>query len=219
MKRRDFLVGAALLAAAGCAPKRTVRPYSLYGVDFLELVHPQPDASLPPIIALPGHGSRPEDWAPPFAKFPGRGRILIARGLEKNGLAWFTGDPADGLVVAADRVAAAMGKGVVTGYAEGAMLALVLAARHPNLTIHAFAVAGACPRSLLPAPGPRPPAAIVAYRGGKDPDLRADDVRSTIEAFQKAGADALLREYPEAGHDPSAKMHADLEADILASLR
>ncbi len=42
--------------------------------------------------------------------------------------------------------------------------------------------------------------------------------RDAVDAFQREGGEAVLREYAGVGHEPSDKMHADLWADMQKAI-
>ncbi|MBX3231203.1 MAG: dienelactone hydrolase family protein [Labilithrix sp.] len=236
MNRRAFLSAGAALALGACkkkepAVKRTVEHSSHATVDFLELVHPEPDPSLPLVVAIHANGGAPEHWVEGFSKFPGRARILLPRGYRRKneGYEWFewplTNDLAStklamDVSLAEERLAKAIaarvgqgGRVAVTGYTEGAILAFVLAKRK-ELVLGAFGIAGACPVPLYPKSNAAP---IVAYHGTKDDVFAINAARATVAAYKTAGGEATLREYAE-GHSPSDKMHEDLDADIVKAL-
>jgi predicted esterase len=236
-KRRAFLVGAASLAFGGllaaCGKSRTARSSFHGGVDFKELVPRKPDDTLPLVVAIHGRGGAPEHWVDGWTPFPGAVEIVLPRGFERHeeGYAWFPwstdlrSEKLAAEVGAAEArlwegvVAIAAGRRVVVaGYEEGAMLALVMAARHPETIVHAFAVAGACPESLLPRDKARA-APVTAYHGSADDVLSIQGARAAVAAWTRAGSEAQLREYAGVGHSPTDKMHADLWDDMRLSLR
>lgn len=229
MNRRAFLAGAMTLpwATTGCASKRKPRPVTYGGVECLVLDF-EKKASAPPftVVAIHANGGAPEHWVDGFATFPGQARVVLPRSSTPQG--WFSWpEPRDlaseklaaAVTTAEDRLARALVALreadklplAVCGYAEGAMLSLVLAQR-PSLVFGAFAVAGACPRTLYPKKAAAP---VVAYHGGKDDVFRVEDAREAIAAYKTAGGSAVLREYAGVGHDPSDRMHKDLDDDIV----
>jgi len=227
MKRRSFVLGALASTFIGCTKTRTVVKSVHGGVECLELVPTEPDPALPLLVALHANGGAAEHWVDAFTKFPGRVRVILPRSFTPGG--WFARSaPLD---LANDQLAAEVEAAekrlaigllalspsrpiAVCGYAEGAMLSLVLA-RRVTMVLGAFSVAGACPRALLPKAAAAP---VVAYHGGADDFLRIDAARVTIAAFKAAGGPAVLREYPGVAHDPSDAMHNDLNADIVKAL-
>lgn len=235
MNRRAFLLGATLLAA--CKKKepaatRVATKTSHGAVSFLELTPPEPDPTLPLVVAVHANEGSPESWVEGFSRFPGRATILLPRAfltLRDGAFSWFqwplTNDIASNKLamdvssveerLAAGIAARSGGKRVaVCGYTEGAMLALVLA-RRTDLVLGAYGIAAACPVPLFPK---KPAAPIVAYHGTKDDVLALNAARETVKAFKAAGGEATLREYEGAGHSPTDQMHADLDADIVRAL-
>lgn len=241
MKRRSFLGGSLLVATTGLAtaackkPPRRPIDATHAGVPFKELVHEQPDDSLPLIVAIHGNGGAPEHWVEPWSKFPGRARILLPQGEAKleEGYAWFPASKdfaneklAADVSSAEERlwkgIAALAGtrRLVVAGYAEGATLAYLLALRHADVIAGAFPVAGAMPTRLYPreqgAERPRS-APVTAFHGKLDEVIPVQAARDTIAAFTKAGLPATLKEYEGVRHRPSDELHADLDRAMIAA--
>jgi phospholipase/carboxylesterase len=238
-KRRDILFAAAtlafgrLLAACGKKSTRTARDANHGGVDFKVLVPNQGnDDKAPFLVAIPGNGGAPEHWVEPWSKFPGTAQIAIPRGFTKEGegYAWFPWNKdmkdeklaadvasAEAQLWKGIEALAAGRKLVIAGYAQGALLTYVMAARHPDRIAGAFPVAGACPEKLLPKDKAKA-APIVAFHGSGDDVITLAADRTTIAAFKAEGNSAELREYAKVGHSPSDELHADLNSEILKAL-
>lgn len=234
--RREFLLGAATLGLVGfagaCKKSRTPSRAVHAGVDFTVLVPPERDDAYPIVVAIPGNGGAPEHWIDGWKNFPGRAQIALPRGFQKegDGYAWFpwTANMKDEKLAAA--VAAAeerLWKGiadlagrrrvVVAGYSQGAVLCFAMAARHPDVLLGSFPVAGACPEALLPKGGARS-APIVAFHGAKDDEFPIALARAAVDGFKQQGGAAELREYAGVGHSPSDKLHADLDVEMMKVL-
>lgn len=235
MNRRTFVQGALAIGAfglAGCSKPRKPVSSNHGGVDFVELVHKEPDDALPLVIAIPGNGGAPEHWVDPWTKFPGRARIAIPRGFERfeEGFAWFPASKdfaseklAADVSAAEERLwkglaALAGGKKViVAGYTEGATLSYLLALRHADAIGAAFPVAGGFPTRLYPSEKTKC-APITAYHGKNDEVIPVQAARDTIAAFAKQGITATLKEYDRVTHRPSDELHADLDAEMVKAL-
>jgi predicted esterase len=228
--RREILIGAAALGfGAACSKSRKVTQSAHAGVDFKVLVPQEPDAAYPLVVAIHGIGGAPEHWVDGWRAFPGRAQIALPRGFDKHGegFSWFPWSAnmkdeklAADVAAAEDRLwkgiadLAAGRRVVVAGYAQGAVLTYAIAARRPEI-LGAFPVAGACPEALFPKARAAP---VIAFHGTKDDLLAIDLDRAAIEAFKRQGNRAELREYAGVGHDPSDKMHVELDAEMLKTL-
>ena len=240
MNRRSFLEGSLVVAASGFTglsvaackkPPRRPTDSTHAGIPFKELVHNEPDDSLPLVVAIHGNGGAPAHWVEPWSKFPSRARIVIPQGFTKfeEGYAWFPAskDFASEKLVADVSTAeeklweaiaelAAGKKLVVAGYAEGATLTYLMALRHPDAIAGAFPVAGALPTRLYPG-GNSKSAPLTAFHGKQDDVVPIQAARDTIAAFTKAGLRATLKEYEKVGHRPSDELHAELDAAMIAA--
>lgn len=236
-KRREFLLGAVSLGfgglSSGCKKPRKVQSSVHAGVEFKELVPVRPDAAMPLVVAIHGLGGAPEHWVDGWMHFPGNAHIALPRGFARHeeGFSWFpwTTDMKSAKLSADVAAAearlwkgvaelAATRRVVVAGYAQGAVLSFVMAARHADAVAGAFPVAGACPEALFPKDKARA-APLVAFHGTADDVVAIQLDRNAVNAFKQQGNLAEIREYSGVGHDPTDKMHADLNAEMLKSLK
>jgi len=236
-RRRDFLLGAATLGLGGlsvaCSKPRRVTSSVHAGIDFTELVHKEPDDTLPIVVAIHGLGGAPEHWIEGWMPFPGRARIVLPRGFERHeeGFSWFPWATNMKDSKLASDVGAAeerLWKGIVdlsggrpvivAGFTQGAILSFVMASRHPGAIVHAFPVVGSCPDALLPKEKARA-APVTAYHGTADETLPIQVVRDAVNAFKQGVNEALLREYPGVRHTATDQMHLDLKGDMQKALR
>lgn len=237
--RRAVLLGAAALGLGGssiaCSKPRRVLTSVHGGIDFTELVHKEPDDSLPLVVAIHGLGGAPEHWIAGWTPFPGRARIAMPRGFDRHeeGYSWFpwSGSPtsmkdpklAADVGAAEERLwkgiaARAGGRPVIlAGYTQGAILSFVMAARHPEAVVRAFPMVGSCPDALFPKEKARA-APLTAYHGTADEIFPIQIVRDAVSAFKQTGNDAVLREYAGVRHTATDQMHTDLNADMLKAL-
>jgi phospholipase/carboxylesterase len=233
-RRREFLLGAAAVGLGGlgvaCGKPRKVVSSVHAGVAFTELVHKEPDDTLPIVVAIHGLGGAPEHWIDGWMPFGGRARVVLPRGFDRHeeGFSWFPwATNMKDAKLAADVGAAEerLWKGimelagsrrvVVAGYTQGAILSFVMAVRHPDMIVHAFPVVGACPDALLPKARAAP---LTAYHGTADESLAIQVVRDAVDAFKRRGNHAVLREYAGVRHTSTDAMHVDLKADMQKAL-
>jgi phospholipase/carboxylesterase len=192
------------------------------GIRFEHLVIGPADPTKPLIIALHGRGSSPEGFDGVWREFPAAVEIALPQGFERyhTGWEWFdtpfwmTEEAFEGAASAAEEklwpalVEAAQGrKLIVTGHSQGAILAYIIAARHPEV-LEVIPVSGGGPHSLMSRYAPKAP--VYALHGTADDVLSVDWARHTIADLRAAGGFAELREFPGAGHGISPEMQRDL---------
>ncbi|AKU97337.1 Serine esterase [Labilithrix luteola] len=180
------------------------------GVDFIELFPSNADESSPILVAIHGRGDRPENWIDTWREFPAPVRVVLPRAFDPfgDGYTWFplrstmsdedfgkaVGDAEARLWNAVSKLTG--GKRVlVTGFSQGGILSYAFAARHPTDVIHAFPVAGALPKPLLPTNGAHS-APITAFHGTADKMIPFAWGRESIDALVAGGSPAELHEYP-----------------------
>jgi predicted esterase len=96
---------------------------------------------------------------------------------------------------------------VVTGHSQGAMMAYVIAARHPEI-VKVIPVSGGGPSGLMPRDTPGAP--VYALHGTEDSSVSVGWARQTTAELRAAGGSAELREFPGAGHAINDEMQRDL---------
>lgn len=241
MSKRSFLKGLVTAGfgglASACSKPRTVKRGTFGDVPFVELVHKQPDPSLPIVVALHGQAGSPENWIDGFTKFPGRARIALPQGFyPMNKLTelyswWKPEGPNDRpmddpelakLVTEAEErlwkgIAALAGtqRVIVCGYTQGAIMSYVLAAKHPETVVAGFALAGACPPSLHPKAKCAP---MTAYHGTADDVIPLAVAKASIDAFKAFAPESKLREYAGVKHTANDPMHHDFNEDATKAL-
>ncbi len=196
----------------------------------------EPDERLPMLVALHPMGGDPEGFVEVFAHYPGRARLVLPYGQPGGGMYfWFSHSAPGGAADAAERLAAflgaitaarpTLGKPIVIGLSQGALVAYALAVLHPHELAAAFPVSGALPPGLAsesrePPSGRLP--AIYAFHGGKDPVFRIALARESIAATRALGYPGELREYDANEHMPDEQEDRDLVnaiARVAAELR
>lgn len=124
----------------------------------------------------------------------------------------------------ADRIAAAIaalvmarptvGKPLVTGFSQGAMMTFALTVTHPEALAAAFPISGLLPPSLYPSAALNSPMlpAVVAFHGASDLAVPTEGARASIAELQSAGYSAELHEYAGVEHDiPDHELREILE--------
>lgn len=191
------------------------------GIRFEHLVIGTVDPTRALVIALHGRGSSPEGFDGVWRNLPAPLEIALPQAFEpyRTGFQWFDWPPGmteEDFAAAASAaeeklwpvlVEVAHGrKLVVTGHSQGAIMAYVIAARHPEI-VEVIPVSGGCPHGLILS---RAPARVYALHGTADNVLSVDWDRSTISELRAAGGSAELREFPGAGHGINEEMQREL---------
>ncbi len=176
------------------------------------------------IVALHPMGGDPADFLQLLRRYRRRARLILPYGHPNGGMyVWYHSvsfDVAAPLVTReADRIAAAVaalvaarptvGKPLVTGFSQGAIMTFALAVTHPEALAAAFPISGLLPPSLYPSaalsseprPATLPP--VAAFHGASDLAVPTQGARASIAELRRAGYTAELREYPGVEHDIS----------------
>ena len=203
------------------------------------------DERVPMIVALHPMGGDPADFLHQLRPYRRRARLILPYGHPFGGMyVWFdsVGDDVAAPVVAreTDRIAAALaalvaarptvGKPLVTGFSQGAIMAFALAVTHPEALAAAFPISGLLPPSLYPSAalgsGPRPATLppVTAFHGASDLAVPTQSARDSIAELRSAGYTAELREYAGLEHATSDQEEAEIlerigqAADALAAV-
>jgi predicted esterase len=167
-----------------------------------------PNRPAPLIIALHGYGDRPENhprvWSGAADEF---GAILaVPRGSRQvgNGFGWTGVEEADAVLERiidelSDRFVIDRSRIVLTGFSQGAFLAMALGVRHPELLAGVIPMAGAYVPEIdepPPAEGHEPRYYFMA--GSLDRAI--GDMRRAAKDYKKAGYAASMRVLPGIGH-------------------
>lgn len=174
---------------------------------------------LPLIVTMHGRGGTPETFQRFFEQLemPARVIHLEAPVDEGNGRAWFNfrhtpqgltdlmanlADRATETALVVAREKPTIGKPLLTGFSQGAMLVYVALLRHPDAFAQGLPVSGVLFNSFMPPDGTRldhlPP--IVAFHGEADPIIGVAQERRTIDRLRGYGANAELRTFPDIPH-------------------
>jgi predicted esterase len=231
--RLHAAAGIALLLAQGIAcnarrPRGTTPTIQaeVHGVHVVRVLPRSSDRETPLVVALHGRGGTAEHFASLWLDVDLDVAVPQGFSTYEWGYAWFDWpkgvseeELAIRVIAAADRLWPAIAeiahgrKVAVIGFSQGAVLAFVLAARHPEAVVYAFPIAGSTPSQIF-LPG-RAPAPVYAVHGADDRVIPIVFDRTAISAFKEHGGVVELREFPGAGH----KVTDEIRADVLAHLR
>lgn len=198
----------------------------------VEVIVGTPDPRQSIVLGLHGRGAHPESFSGVLDGATGDYRALLplAPTAQGKGGTWFggslAGDPAlygRGIAERAASLAAWIqresptGKAVVFGFSQGGMLAMALAAYHPEQVQGAVAMGGMWPDTTAPVQGPRP--AVHILHGEADPVVGAGGAISASLRFEEAGYPTQLTLYPGVAHSVPPEMRGALHASVQSMLR
>jgi len=204
---------------------------------YLEVIvgHPvHPDDPLPLVVLLHGRGNRPQIPQGPFeASLPFRMFIPQAPDPLGEGYTWLattTNDPdtqlftrslsgrADQLAPAIEafrRFRPTLGKPVVVGFSQGAIMTFALCTRFPHHFAAGFPIAGWLPPALYPERKKgRSFPYLFAQHGGADDIVPTSKGRETVTALRARGLVVDYREFPGVGHIVSPEMSDDVRRAV-----
>jgi phospholipase/carboxylesterase len=193
------------------------------------------NARLPMVVAVHGLGDRPEDFATLFDALPFPARVVALRGITPygEGFTWFPPGEADrdpAAFLAATRAIAAdlsaltrrfptCGAPVLTGFSQGGMLTLAVAAHAPSALRAAIPLAGRLPSSALPTGPPTAPRPwVTALHGMSDARIAFDAGDESVRALRRLGFAATMRPFAGIGHTVSPAMRAVLFDELRRAL-
>lgn len=181
----------------------------------------RPGDVVPALVALHGLGDRPEAFCRLFTGLEARARVVCPAAFDPwgpSGRSWFA--LSDDEKVRAASIAAAAARlaewlprwrgaaaPVVTGFSQGGMLSLALAARHGHAVRAAVAVGGALPAPLWPESAAGLPPVVVLH-GAEDRRVPLAPTLALVEAWQARGGKADLEVFPGVGHHVPPELRA-----------
>jgi len=207
-------------------PRLAAAPLLTFVPEPGKAVRPE-GAPQPVIVALHGYGGTPEPLVEIYRSSASRlGAVLIVpRGQEAvgRGFGWGVVEQAEYLVEQAIARTAAerpIGRIVLTGFSQGAGVALTMAARHPERYSGVVAVAGWFEERLAQLPervGPGFPSFF--FMNGERDEAVANN-RRAVRLLERAGARARVRIYPGLGHEfpPVQQRGRELELALRFAL-
>lgn len=225
------------------APGVRVREGTAHDLSYFEIVFGEADFdnALPLVVLLHGRGDRPRIPGGPFGGVPTPIRLVIPRGPLRlgAGFAWVlpsvTQNTPDllasalrrrthhlaALIDTLARTLPTLGRPIVTGFSQGALLTFSLALHRPDVVGHAFPIAGWVPPGLMPvypvAPEQRVP--IRSVHGTEDAVIPIAPTREVVTALRALEWEVELLEFEGIGHLASSEMNATFEAWLEQALR
>lgn len=167
-----------------------------------------PGRPAPLIVALHGYGDRPEHHPRVWSRAAdGFGAILaVPRGSRQvgNGFGWTGVEEADAVLERtveelSERFVIDRSRIVLTGFSQGAFLAMALGVRHPELLAGVIPLAGAyVPEIDAPPPAEGHEPRYYFMAGSRDRAVA--DMRRAAKDYKKAGYAASMRVLPGIGH-------------------
>lgn len=230
----------AVLVAPGCnrdvpgveLTREEPSQQTVAGVNFVEFFERDANLASPLLVGLHGRGDTAQGFAPLWRNFPAKIEIALALAPlpYAGGRQWFDWPPGmtdDALADAAGAaetklwpVIAELAHGrkvIICGFSQGAILAYVMAVRHPDAIAYAFPIAGRLPAKLLPRGNVRT-APVYALHGTADDRISIDASREAIAAFKAVGATAELHEFAGIRHTIAPAMRDDLVSHVQSVL-
>jgi phospholipase/carboxylesterase len=202
------------------------------------------DRPLPMLVLLHGKHGSPENISAAFANLAAPARIIAVRGaplgqgyvfwdLEQTGLTGdglaraFAGEASEAarrvsaLVRRLERERPTLGKPVVAGFSQGAIVSYALAMRDPDISHAFFPLSGLLPLSLAPAawPADAPRPNIHAFHGVRDDIVPIEGDRLSVAELAGLGVPARLSEFPNLVHTIGPLEMAALLPEVDAALR
>lgn len=241
----SMLVGL-LIASCGCGGSSSVHPSSAPELSDdapLATVELRPEGTgpWPIVIAIHGLGDTNEAYLEAMRQL-GLSAIVVAPRAPiewEGGYAWFrmrAGEREtnpewfrEGVLSAAERVLAlahrsrlrsdVCGLPIVTGFSQGGMITLALAALHPNDFSSAVAVGGFLAEGIIPVDDAADTFRIAALNGVVDPLVVIEDARDSVDRLASHGHEINLREYDGVGHTLGEPIFSDLRTELTAAVQ
>lgn len=224
-------------------PGVKVRAFEAEGLRVLEVVLGDADFDepLPMVLLLHGRGDRPRVPGGPFGRAPTAMRLILPRAPTPlgTGFTWLpvsiterkTALLASSLATRAAQLVAlveglveerpTLGKPIVAGFSQGAMLAFTLALQHPESFSVALPAAGWVPPYLMPdvSPPPERRVRIRTLHGTVDPIVPIEPTLEVVARLQELSWDIELEPFDGVAHTMSQEMNARFEEWLEEALR
>jgi predicted esterase len=225
------------------APGVRVRGGTAHDLSYFEIILGDAgfDDALPLVVLLHGRGDRPRIPGGPFSGVPTPMRLIVPRGPLRlgAGFAWVLSSVTQGrpdllasalrrrthhlaaLIDTLHRTLPTLGRPIVAGFSQGALLTFSLALHRPDVVGRAFPLAGWVPPELMPmfpvAPALRVP--IRSVHGTEDPVIPIAPTREVVAMLRALEWEVELLEFEGVGHVVSPEMNATFEAWLEQALR
>ncbi|HUN53959.1 MAG TPA: hypothetical protein VMU29_02255 [Smithella sp.] len=218
--------------------------------DYIERVSggANPKDPLPMIILLHGKASSPEVMLRFFSNINVPARIIAPRGVSLNSVpvgpfnhdyGWWSihtrlADEQSFAAAAAEtsrrlrvfihrllREKPTLGKPVLLGFSQGAIVTYVISVQEPDLLSIALPLSGMLPLPLIPKswPAGKQKPVIHAFHGVRDPIVRIEQDRESVSRLKDLGIPATLKEYPNLVHAFGPFEMIDVHKEIDEALR
>jgi phospholipase/carboxylesterase len=203
---------------------------------------------LPMLVLLHGKADTPEVMLREFANVHAPARLIVPRGVPldsipvgpfNHGFGWWSihtrvaDDQSFGAAAAEAsrrmgvfihrllREKPTLGKPVLVGFSQGAIITYTISVQEPDLLSIAFPLSGMLPLSLIPEawPAGKPKPIIHAFHGIRDPIVRIDQDRESVSRLNSLGVPATLREYPALVHAFGPLEMTDVVREVHEALR
>ena len=203
---------------------------------------------LPMLVLLHGRADTPEVMLRAFANVHAPARLIVPRGVPldsvpvgpfNHGFGWWSihtrvADEQSFGAAAAEasrrmgvfihrllREKPTLGKPVLVGFSQGAIITYTISVQEPDLLSIAFPLSGMLPLPLIPEawPAGKPKPIIHAFHGVRDPVVRIDQDRESVSRLKTLGVPATLREYPALVHAFGPLEIIDVVREVDEALR
>jgi phospholipase/carboxylesterase len=203
---------------------------------------------LPMLILLHGKASTPEVMLREFANVHAPARLIVPRGVPLDSVpvgpfnhdfGWWdihtrVADEQSFAAAAAEasrrlrvfvhrllREKPTLGKPVLVGFSQGAIITYTISVQEPDLLSIALPLSGMLPLPLIPEawPAGMPKPIIHAFHGVRDPIVRIEQDRESVSRLKALGVPATLKEYPNLVHAIGPLEKIDVLKEVDEALR
>lgn len=223
-------------------PGVKVRPFEHDGLHVLEVIlgEAEFDDALPMVVLLHGRGDRPRVPGGPFSRASTAMRLILPRAPTPlgTGFTWLPVSVTEGktellsmaLEARAKQLAElvewlrmerpTLGKPIVAGFSQGAMLSFTLALRHPQTFAIALPAAGWVPPSLMPEAVIESEGRIRirTLHGADDLIVPLEPTRAVVNRLRELSWDIELEAFEGVAHTMTAEMNARFETWLEEAL-
>lgn len=215
--------------ASNQRPPMEVRSGRVASVSFIEAVPSGATTSdrLPLILGLHGQGQSPEQFLVLLRGLRSSARLVLPSADPSNGVhSWYQGESTDPGSSGPDKAARRLfsfvrpllearptvGRPILVGYSQGAIVAMTLAALHGNTFDTILPIAGRLPPALFArvVPSGTPAPMLEAFHGETDRTVPYSACRASLEAFQAKNYATRLHTYEEVGHEIATEELSDI---------